>query len=114
MSPEQRSFVRYAREGDVVWLTLDRPDRLNAIHMAMRDDLWQTLCLLRDDPTVRVAVLQGAGDRAFSAGADILEFGSAPSLLAAREARQARDVLDFLSSDACRHPGKSTCTGRAC
>jgi enoyl-CoA hydratase/carnithine racemase len=92
-----RSFVRYDREGDVVWLTLDRPERLNAVHMRMRDDLWAMLTLVRDDPTVRVAVLRGAGDRAFSAGADITEFGSAPSVLSAREARRGRDLWGLMS-----------------
>lgn len=91
-------FVRVSREGDVVWLTLDRPERLNAVSLAMRDDLWGALTLLRDDPTVRCAVLHGAGDRAFSAGADITEFGTAPTILDAREARRARDLWDVMST----------------
>ena len=73
-----RPFVVAEREGDVVWLTLNRPERLNAIHLEMRDELWMQLELLRDDPSVRAAVFRGAGDRAFSAGADISEFGTAP------------------------------------
>ena len=92
-----RSFVRYDREGDVVWLTLDRPERLNALHLRMRDDLWTMLTLIRDDPTVRVAVVRGAGERAFSAGADITEFGSAPSVLSARAARRGRDLWGLMS-----------------
>lgn len=91
-------FVLADRQGDVVWLTLNRPSRLNAVHLAMRDELWLHLCLLRDDPTVRVAVLQGAGDRAFSAGADITEFGTAPSYVEAREARTDRDLWGLMSS----------------
>ena len=90
-------FVLADRDGDVVWLTLNRPQRLNSVHMAMRDELWAMLSMLRDDPTVRVAVLRGAGDRAFSAGADITEFGSAPSYLRAREARQGRDLWGVMS-----------------
>jgi enoyl-CoA hydratase/carnithine racemase len=54
--------------------------------------------LLRDDPTVRVAVLRGAGDRAFSAGADITDFGTAPSVLDARDARLGRDRWGVMSS----------------
>ena len=91
-------FVLAEREGDVVWLTLNRPERLNAVHLAMRDELWAQLCLLRDDPTVRVAVLRGAGDRAFSAGADISEFGTAPSFIEARKARTVRDLWGLMSS----------------
>lgn len=90
-------FVRYDREGDVVWLTLNRPQRLNALHLPMRDEFWAMLGLLRDDPTVRVAVFRGAGDRAFSAGADITEFGAGPSIVAARDARIDRDLWGAMS-----------------
>ena len=91
-------FVLAQRAGDVVWLTLNRPERLNAVHLAMRDELWMHLCLLRDDPMVRAAVIRGAGDRAFSAGADITEFGTAPSFIQAREARTGRDLWGLMSS----------------
>jgi enoyl-CoA hydratase/carnithine racemase len=95
---ETGPFVLAEREGDAVWLTLNRPERLNAVHLGMRDELWTQLCLLRDDPTVRVAVLQGAGERAFSAGADITEFGTAPSYVEARDARTDRDLWGLMSS----------------
>ncbi len=90
-------FVVTEREGDVVWLTLNRPERLNAIHLEMRDELWLQFLLLRDDPSVRVAVFRGAGDRAFSAGADISEFGTAPSFVEARDARVRRDLWGLLA-----------------
>ncbi len=91
-------FVLAERRGDVVWLTLHRPGRLNAIHLTMRDELWTQLELLRDDPSVRAAVIAGAGERAFSAGADITEFGSAPSVVAARQARLDRDLWGLMAS----------------
>ena len=90
-------FVLAEREGAVVRLTLNRPERLNAIHLEMRDQLWVQLELLRDDPTVRVAIVRGAGDRAFCAGADITEFGSAPSYVEARDARVRRDLWGLLA-----------------
>ena len=91
-------LVRFEREGDIAFVTLDRPERLNAVSMAMRDALWGVLTALRDDPTVRCAVFTGAGDRAFSAGADITEFGSAPGLMDARAARQQRDLWGVMST----------------
>jgi len=94
----ERPLVRFERSGDIAWVTLDRPERLNAVSMEMRDALWGVLTALRDDPTVRCAVFQGGGDRAFSAGADITEFGSAPSLLDARIARQHRDLWGLMST----------------
>ena len=91
-------FVLAERRGDVVRLTLHRPERLNAVHLAMRDELWTQLTLLRDDPTVRAAVLRGAGDRAFSAGADITEFGTTPSYVEARDARVRRDLWGVMAA----------------
>ena len=90
-------FVLAEREGGVVRITLNRPERLNAIHLEMRDQLWAQLGLLRDDPTVRAAIVRGAGDRAFCAGADITEFGSAPSYVEARDARVRRDLWGLLA-----------------
>ncbi len=82
----------------VAWLTLNRPDVLNAANMAMRDALWSALEAVRDDPDVRVAVFRGAGERAFSAGADISEFGTSPSYVDARSARQERDLWGLMLS----------------
>ena len=76
----------------VATLTLNRPGALNAINMAMRDALWTYLDAAAVDPDVRVLLIRGAGPRAFSAGADITEFGTAPSLMAARAARHDRDL----------------------
>ena len=80
----------------VAAITLNRPEALNAINLAMRDDLWTFVQAALIDPDVRVLIIRGAGPRAFSAGADISEFGSAPSLHEAREARRQRDLWALL------------------
>jgi enoyl-CoA hydratase/carnithine racemase len=92
------SFVEAARDGDVLRITLNRPERLNAVHLPMRDELWMMLNLVHDDPTLRAVVLTGAGDRAFSAGADITDFGTAPSVIEARDARLDRDLWGLMAS----------------
>lgn len=79
------------REG-VAWVTLNRPRVLNAYNITMRDELYQALGLITEDPDVRVACFRGAGDRAFCSGADLTEFGSAPSQFIARQVRFERDV----------------------
>lgn len=89
--------VDYAVDGPVAWITLNRPDRLNALNTQMRDDLFEALCAVRDDPDVRVAVITGAGERGFCAGADLTEFGTAPSPVAARRIRQQRDLWGLLA-----------------
>ena len=89
--------LKFEKSDDgIAWLTINRPDVLNAMNMAVRDELWSALEAVRDDPTIRVAVLEGAGERAFSAGADISEFGTAPSYVEARRARSERDVWGLM------------------
>lgn len=85
----------YAVEDGLAMVTLNRPAALNAYNMRMRDELYQTLSAVRDDAEVRVLVIRGAG-RAFCAGADLTEFGTAPSPTAARRIRFARDVWSAL------------------
>jgi enoyl-CoA hydratase/carnithine racemase len=79
----------------VARLTLNRPDKLNAVNLSMRDELWDALHAFRDDPDARVLVLRGAGD-SFSAGADISEFGTAPSFVESRRARRERDLWGLM------------------
>src|SRR3954465_4264400 len=79
------------RDG-VAFVTLNRPDVLNALNLAMRDELWAALDAIEADPDVGVVLFRGAGERAFSAGADISEFGTSPSYDAARRARLERDL----------------------
>ncbi len=61
-------------EGGIATITLTRPKALNALNLAMVGELEQAVQQVRDDPTVRVVVITGAGDKAFAAGADITEF----------------------------------------
>ena len=81
----------------VATITLNRPERLNAINLVMRDLLWEYLQACRDHPDVRAVCFRGEG-RAFSAGADISEFGTAPGLWESRRARHERDVWGLLLS----------------
>ena len=64
---------------------------MNALNLQMRDELWTVIEAVRDDPSVRVLIIRGAGDRAFSAGADVSEFGTASSYIEARRRRE-RDL----------------------
>lgn len=59
--------------GEIVRLTLNRPEKLNALNYALIDALLAALDRLETDPSVRAIILTGAG-RAFSAGGDIPEF----------------------------------------
>ena len=63
--------VRYELKHHVARVTIDRPERLNAVDLETERELIATWERIEKDRDVRVVVLTGAGDRAFSAGADM-------------------------------------------
>ncbi|MEE9247199.1 MAG: enoyl-CoA hydratase/isomerase family protein, partial [Dehalococcoidia bacterium] len=69
--------IIYEVDGPLARITLNRPRVLNAYNIQMRDDLYEALTAVADDPQIRVLLIAGAGDRAFCAGADLTEFGTA-------------------------------------
>jgi enoyl-CoA hydratase/carnithine racemase len=90
-SQTSSAVVLYEKRDGVAWVTLNRPDRLNAYNVEMRDHLFEVLSAIYDDPEVSAMVLAGAGS-SFSTGGDVSEFGQAPSPTAARWIRFRRDV----------------------
>ena len=84
-------------DGAVATITLNRPDVINAYNIQMRDDLWDVLGAIDEMPDVRAVVISGAGERGFCAGADLTEFGTAPSPDVARQVRWERDVFGRLA-----------------
>jgi enoyl-CoA hydratase/carnithine racemase len=64
--------VEYEKKGAIAHVTLDRPDKLNAMSNLMHEELGRVWADFRDDPDLRVAILSGNG-RCFSAGADLSE-----------------------------------------
>ena len=66
--------LRLERDADVATITLDVPEKMNRLSMPARDQLAALLDELGRDEAVRVIVLTGAGDRAFTAGGDIPGF----------------------------------------
>ena len=64
------------RDDSIVTVTLNRPEKLNALSYEMYDKLGQAFEAISADDSVRCVVVRGAGGRAFSAGADIGEFGT--------------------------------------
>ena len=87
------SVVRLEKKGPIALITLNRPDRLNAFNVAMRDQLYEIIMAIRDDPTIDGAVLCGAG-KGFCAGADLTEFWTHPPVLRKRQVRLQRDLWE--------------------
>lgn len=79
-------IVRYEAAGGIAVITLNRPERRNAIDAAMSDALREAVDRCEGDPLVRVAILTGAGDQAFCAGMDLKAFlaGEGPAIIEGR------------------------------
>ena len=92
------STIIYEKKENIAYVTLNRPKVLNIYNIQMRDDLFQVLSAIKEDSEVRVVIFNGAGDKAFCAGADLSEFLTAPSPIKAREARWARDIWGLFLS----------------
>jgi enoyl-CoA hydratase/carnithine racemase len=90
--------------GGIARITLNNPERRNALSVEMRSALPAMLATLTDDPDVRVIVLTGAGERAFSAGADVSEFDRRPTPDPARGQDDRGSVIGGPAGSACTKP----------
>ena len=84
--PQTYETLLFERRGRVGIITINRPDKRNALNIKTREEGAALLEDLRNDTSVGVVVITGAGDKAFIAGADIAEF-------AGRTAMMQRDVM---------------------
>src|SRR4030042_413642 len=66
----------YEKKDHVAILTMNRPDAMNAMNAAMRNEMGDALIDFRDDKDSWVLIITGAGDRAFSAGMDLREMAA--------------------------------------
>jgi enoyl-CoA hydratase len=81
----------------VATITINRPDKRNALNAAVRREIVDALDQLRADDSARVVIITGAGDKAFVAGADIGEFAERTALQQ-RDVMQGRRVFDEVAA----------------
>jgi len=103
--------VRYEVRDGVAFVTVSRPKALNALNDATHDDLHTVFQAVRDDDSVRAAVLTGDGDKAFVAGADIKELAEITPLQA--KAASAKGQMVFSSIERCGKPVVAAINGFA-
>src|SRR5919106_760332 len=84
--PQGYETLLLERRGRVAIITINRPEKRNALNIKTREEGAALLVELREDDSVGVVVITGAGDKAFIAGADIAEF-------AGRTANTQREVM---------------------
>lgn len=96
--------ISLAWDGGVATVTLDRPDKLNAMTMAMYEELGLAFERLAGDGSVRCVVLRGAGERAFCPGSDIGEFDTSRSGIEQAKDYARRTNAAVLKVRDCPHP----------
>lgn len=89
-------------DGAVAWLTINRPDKLNALNRDTLAELAKAFERLKCDANVRVIVLTGAGPKAFVAGADIAEMHGLSPVQARDFSKFGQDLM--LSMEQCGKP----------
>ena len=81
-------------EEGIARITINRPERLNAMDAEHYQALSQAWCTVRDDPAIRVAIVTGAGEKSFTTGADIKSFLTAPTELSEMWLTQRDQLLN--------------------
>ena len=90
--------VLYEKKNGIAYVTLNRPKVLNALNKATWQDLRTAFEDARDDATVRGAILTGAGDKAFIAGADISELATVSAVQAEESSTVGQAVLNLIEN----------------
>src|SRR5258708_13575391 len=90
--------VLYEKKGAIAYVTLNRPNVLNALNKTFIAELKTVFEDARDDPEVRGIILTGAGDRAFAAGADVSEILKDSPLEAEEKTRFGQAVTNLIEN----------------
>ena len=96
--------ILVARDGGIATVTLHNPERLNALSLAMWEQLGAAVRELDADESLRCIVLRGAGEKAFAAGADIASFSVERANSAQAKAYGTRIAASMRFVAECRHP----------
>ena len=88
----------YEKRNGIGYVTVNRPDKLNALNRKVMDELDECLGALQKDDEVRVAILRGAGEKAFVAGADISGIAAQTPLEGKAMAEHGQEILDRIEN----------------
>ncbi len=95
--PQSYETLLVERRDRVALITINRPEKRNALNIKTREEGAALLEELRDDASVGVVVITGAGDKAFIAGADIAEFAGRTAMMQ-RDVMTARSLFNAIDS----------------
>ena len=90
--------VLYEKKGAIAYVTVNRPKVLNALNQKTWENLRAAFEDARDDTAIRGAILTGAGDKAFIAGADISELATITAVEAEKSSSYGQEVLNLIEN----------------
>ena len=90
--------LKFEKRDQIAFVTIDRQKVLNALNMAVMSELREVFTAIKDDAEVRVAILTGAGEKAFVAGADIGELNKNNPIEAKAYTHKGQAVLDLIEN----------------
>ena len=97
--PEKKyETITVEKEDGIFWITLNRPHRLNAMTMEMCDEIAHALGEAEADRGVKCIIFTGAGDRAFSVGADVTSFAGFTPITAADASAKGQELTKKIES----------------
>ena len=86
------------KRNGIAYVTVNRPEKLNALNAKVISELVDSFASLRDDDQIRVVILTGAGEKAFVAGADIAELATLSSLGGQDFALRGQRVFEIIEN----------------
>ena len=88
----------YEKRDGIGYVTVNRPDKLNALNRKVMDELGDCFHAIQSDDEVRVVILTGAGGKVFVAGADLNELSALGPLEGKDYARRGQGIFDFIEN----------------
>jgi enoyl-CoA hydratase/carnithine racemase len=90
--------ILFEKKGAIAFVTVNRPKVLNALNMATMEELRSAFTAIKDDREIRVAIMTGAGEKAFIAGADIAELAKQDAVSGKEYTHRGQSVLDLIEN----------------
>ena len=90
--------IHLIKKDNSLLINFNRAHKLNAINLQMRDIIWEGLQLVKNDDQINALIFTSNIPGCFSAGADINDFGTAPSIQESKNARLERDIWGSLNN----------------
>jgi enoyl-CoA hydratase/carnithine racemase len=92
------SSVLFEAKGRIAFVTITRPDKLNALNAATKTELLELFDKIKNDPTIDIVILTGAGEKSFVAGTDIGELAALNATSGKEFSETGQDLLNLIEN----------------